>query len=98
MIKMKSMDNTTKAKLLKDRRVLDEIRRHLWIESERAGYDIGFDRAAQDWLENFSKAWMQYHLPKRKPPVKKKAAVSLRKKFSKTVKATKSKYLKAKKL
>ena len=52
--------------LLKDRRVVDEINRHLWIESERAGYDIGFDRAAGDWLIRFSSAWMTYHLPKNK--------------------------------
>ena len=53
--------------LLKDKRVIEEINRHLWIESEKVGYDIGFDKASQDWLERFSKTWMQYHLPKRKP-------------------------------
>ena len=53
-------------KLLKDRRVVEEIQRHLWIESEKAGYDIGFDKATEDWLKNFSKAWMDYHLPKKK--------------------------------
>jgi len=54
------------AHLLKDRQVIDEINRHLWIESEKAGYDIGFDRAAEDWLMRFSSAWMNYHLPKNK--------------------------------
>jgi len=49
--------------LLSDRRVVEEIRRHLWIESEKAGKDIGFDKAKEDWLKNFSRAWMQYHLP-----------------------------------
>ena len=49
--------------LLSDRRVVEEIQRHLWIESEKAGYDIGFDKAKDDWLKNFSRAWMQYHLP-----------------------------------
>ncbi len=49
--------------LLKDRRVVEEINRHLWIESERSGYDVGFDQAAQDWLSKFSKAWMDYHMP-----------------------------------
>jgi len=28
----------------------DEILRHKWIESEKAGYDIGWDRAAVDWM------------------------------------------------
>lgn len=27
-----------------------EIERHKWYESEKAGYDIGWDRAAVDWL------------------------------------------------
>ena len=50
-------------KLLSDKRVVDEINRHLWIESEKAGRDIGFDKAKEDWLANFSKAWMRYHYP-----------------------------------
>ncbi len=50
-----------KAALLSDRRVIEEINRHLWIESEKAGFDIGFDQAKEDWLVKFSKAWMQYH-------------------------------------
>jgi hypothetical protein len=49
--------------LLADRRVVAEIQRHLWIESEKAGFDIGFDKAKEDWLKNFSRAWMQYHFP-----------------------------------
>ena len=52
--------------LLQDHRVVDEINRHLWIESEKAGHDIGFNNAASDWLEKFSKAWMNYNLPKKK--------------------------------
>ena len=43
-------DNVAHKELLKDRRVVEEINRHLWIESEKAGYDIGFDKAASDWL------------------------------------------------
>ena len=57
------MDKKLKNKLLKDRRVIEEIRRHLWVESEKAGCDIGFEKAAEDWLNRFSKAWMQYHMP-----------------------------------
>lgn len=30
-----------------------EILLHKWYESERAGYDIGFDRAAVDWMIRF---------------------------------------------
>lgn len=58
--------NSAQKKLLKDKRVIEEINRHLWIESEKAGRDIGFNQAAEDWLKNFSKAWMDYHLPKKK--------------------------------
>jgi hypothetical protein len=49
--------------LLRDKRVLAEIDRHLWIESEKAGTDIGFDQAKEDWLKKFSRAWMSYHMP-----------------------------------
>ena len=55
--------NTISEKLLKDKRVVAEIERHLWLESERIGTDIGFDAAKEDWLKNFSKVWMQYHMP-----------------------------------
>ena len=33
----------------------EEILRHKWIESEKAGYDIGFERALLDW--NCSLPW-----------------------------------------
>lgn len=59
--------NELYSKLLKNKQVIEEINRHLWIESEKAGYDIGFEKAAQDWLERFSKAWINYHMPKKKP-------------------------------
>ncbi|MBP9853649.1 MAG: hypothetical protein KBD53_02140 [Candidatus Omnitrophica bacterium] len=55
-------------KLIKNKQVIEEINRHLWIESEKAGYDIGFEKAAADWMERFSKAWMNYHMPKKKSP------------------------------
>jgi len=58
------------SKLLADRKVVEEVTRHQWIESEKAGYDIGFVKASEDWLEKFSKAWMKYHVPKQKRPSK----------------------------
>jgi len=60
------MTENDKKQLLKDKRVVEEISRHQWIESEKIGYDVGFDQAASEWLEKFSKAWMRYHMPKRK--------------------------------
>lgn len=39
--------------------VLDEIARHRWIESEKAGHDIGANTAAFDWLEKHYEKWFQ---------------------------------------
>ena len=57
-------------KLLTNKQAVEEINRHRWIESEKAGYDIGFETASLDWLERFSTAWMDYHMPQRKSSVK----------------------------
>jgi hypothetical protein len=35
----------------------EEILRHKWIESEKAGYDIGFDRALTDWIMKHRPKW-----------------------------------------
>lgn len=35
----------------------DEILRHKWIESEKAGQDIGFDKALLSWLISHRAAW-----------------------------------------
>ena len=56
----------TREELLQNKEVIEEIKRHLWIESEKAGHDIGFESAAKDWLQKYSKAWMDYHLPRMK--------------------------------
>ena len=60
------MASSSNGKLLKNKKAVEEINRHRWIESEKAGHDIGFETASADWLEKFSAAWMQYHMPKRK--------------------------------
>jgi len=39
----------------------DEILRHKWIESEKAGVDIGFEKALLSWLINHRAAWRQQH-------------------------------------
>ncbi|MBI3617121.1 MAG: hypothetical protein HY210_02750 [Candidatus Omnitrophica bacterium] len=61
------MSEETTKKLLNNKKVVEEINRHRWIESEKAGRDIGFERASTDWLERFSQAWMHYHMPKQRP-------------------------------
>jgi len=35
----------------------DEILRHKWLESEKAGKDIGFERALLDWLIKHRISW-----------------------------------------
>jgi Domain of unknown function (DUF4032) len=35
----------------------EEILRHKWIESEKAGHDIGFERALTDWIIKHRAAW-----------------------------------------
>ncbi len=37
----------------------DEILRHKWIESEKAGHDIGFEKALLDWIVRFRASWRQ---------------------------------------
>ena len=37
----------------------DEIMRHKWIESEKAGVDIGFEKALLGWLVKSSPAWRE---------------------------------------
>lgn len=35
----------------------EEIMRHKWLESEKAGYDIGYDKALLDWIMNHRDKW-----------------------------------------
>lgn len=35
----------------------EEILRHKWLESEKAGRDIGFDRALTDWIVKHRSKW-----------------------------------------
>lgn len=35
----------------------EEILRHKWLESERLGYDIGFERALLDWIRKHRDDW-----------------------------------------
>ena len=37
----------------------EEILKHKWIESERLGYDIGFERALLDWTRHHRARWRQ---------------------------------------
>ena len=37
----------------------EEILRHKWIESEKKGTDIGFERALLDWIRKHRDHWRQ---------------------------------------
>jgi hypothetical protein len=49
------------SELLKDKDILKEIDRYKWLESEKAGYDIGFDRAAREWINAYSEKYPAQH-------------------------------------
>jgi len=38
----------------------DEILRHKWLESEKAGHDIGFERALLDWIVKHRSNWRKH--------------------------------------
>ena len=40
----------------------EEILKHKWIESEKLGYDIGFERALTDWIVNHRTKWRRTRL------------------------------------
>ena len=59
-----SQDNASGAELLKNSSLYrefqaerEEILRHKWYESEKAGYDIGFERALTDWIIKHRAKW-----------------------------------------
>ncbi len=35
----------------------EEILKHKWLESERLGHDIGFERALLDWIRKHRDSW-----------------------------------------
>ena len=38
----------------------EEILKHKWIESEKAGHDIGFERALLDWIVKHRSNWRKH--------------------------------------
>lgn len=37
----------------------EEILRHKWLESEKIGHDIGFEKALLDWIVKFRSSWRE---------------------------------------
>lgn len=40
----------------------EEILRHKWLLSERAGHDVGFERALLDWCHQHRNTWRKSRL------------------------------------
>lgn len=38
----------------------EEILKHKWIESEKLGRDIGFEKALVDWVSRYRTAWRRH--------------------------------------
>jgi hypothetical protein len=49
------MENQAKA-------VCKEIMVYKWIESEKKGFDIGQERAAQEWISRYYDSWFQWNV------------------------------------
>lgn len=37
----------------------EEILKYKWLESEKVGYDIGFERALLDWIRKYRDNWRE---------------------------------------
>lgn len=52
--------NVSETSLYKEHLAMrEEIMKHKWYESEKAGYDIGFARALMDWIVKYKTAWIK---------------------------------------
>jgi hypothetical protein len=47
-----------------------EILKHKWIESEKAGKDIGFEKALLDWIVKHRSNWREKRMREAKTEVK----------------------------
>lgn len=83
--------------LLKNKAVIDEINKHLWIESQKMGYSIGIERATDEWLRLYAEGWMKFNSPEKYKKLKNKKAAPAKKKIvKKIVKKTVKKAVKKK--
>ncbi len=46
----------------------EEILKHKWIESEKAGADIGFEKALLDWIVKHRSNWRERRTRGAQPP------------------------------
>lgn len=48
----------------------EEILKHKWYESERAGHDVGFAQALTDWIIRHRSQWLKHKQMELKDPIK----------------------------
>lgn len=48
----------------------EEILKHKWLESEKAGKDIGFEKALLDWIRKHRDGWRAARHPRKQNPHK----------------------------
>jgi hypothetical protein len=70
------MIKSKNSELLSNERVRQEIERYKWCESEKAGYDIGSEKATADWLARFGDDWKKANVPAAPRPAPKRNAKS----------------------
>ena len=59
----------------------EEILRHKWLESEKAGRDIGLPTALDDWRAKHYPDWKLAYMPGEAPPAQSRAASNHRATF-----------------
>jgi hypothetical protein len=45
----------------------EEVLKHKWIESEKAGSDIGFEKALLDWIVKHRSSWRERRIREVRP-------------------------------
>ncbi len=45
----------------------EEVLKHKWIESEKAGSDIGFEKALLDWIVKHRSSWRERRMREARP-------------------------------
>ncbi len=45
----------------------EEVLKHKWIESEKAGSDIGFEKALLDWIVKHRSSWRERRIREARP-------------------------------
>jgi len=66
---MSEMDDLLKKSVLYQEFLAEreEILKHKWLESEKVGYDVGFEKALLDWTFQHRSRWRQERTHKNQP-------------------------------